>query len=155
MDSCNAAFQAFQEIMPAIARAHVESTLPLSLLQEFKSAEKNGGIWKGDVIHTSLFQYWKGSTVGEKDKAKRLSKVAQNIPTLPNPITPLLRTENRMNSITSKECVSIKFHQCNLPVKFNTFTCPFSLLLNSWIYSESESLTQKKNWLRPKSIPQT
>jgi len=58
--------QAFQEIMPAIARAHVESTLPLSLLQEFESAEKNGGIWKGEVIHTSLFKYWKGSFVGKK-----------------------------------------------------------------------------------------
>jgi len=104
VDSCNAAFQAFQEIMPAIARAHVESTLPFSLLQEFESAEKDGGIWKGEVIHTSLFKYWKGLFVGKKD---RLSKVAQTISSLPNPIIPLLRTENRINSITSKECVSM------------------------------------------------
>jgi hypothetical protein len=90
--------------MPAIAKAHVESTIPLSLLQEFKSAERDRGIWKGEVIHTSLFKYWKGSLVEKQD---RCSEVAQTIPGLPNPITPLLRKGNRMNLITSKECVSI------------------------------------------------
>jgi hypothetical protein len=42
--------------MPAIARAHVELTILLSLLQEFNSAERGGGLWKGEVIHTSLFK---------------------------------------------------------------------------------------------------
>jgi|688.fasta_scaffold70161_5 hypothetical protein len=104
LDSSNIAFRAFQDIMPAIARAHVESTIPLSLLQEFRSAERCGGIWKGEVIHTSLFKYWKGSHVEKQDRS---SKVAQTIPALPNPITPLLRKGFQMNSLTSKDCVSI------------------------------------------------
>jgi hypothetical protein len=104
VDSCNTVFRACQDIMPAIAKAYVESTIPLSLLQEFKSAERDRGIWKGEVIHTSLFKYWKGSLVEKQD---RCSEVAQTIPGLPNPITPLLRKGNRMNLITSKECVSI------------------------------------------------
>jgi hypothetical protein len=74
------------------------------LLQEYKSAERGGGIWKGEVIHTSLFKYWKGSLFGKQDRS---SKVAQTIPALPNTINTLPRKGNRMNSLTSKECVSI------------------------------------------------
>jgi hypothetical protein len=37
------------------------------LLQEFKSAERGRGIWKGEVIHVSLFKYWKGSLVEKQD----------------------------------------------------------------------------------------
>jgi hypothetical protein len=59
-------------------------------------------IWKGEV--TSLFKYWEGSLVENQDRS---SKVAQTIPALPNPITKLLRKENLMNPLTSKECVSI------------------------------------------------
>jgi hypothetical protein len=66
--------------------------------------------------------------------------VAQTIPALPNPITLLLRKENLMNPLTSKEWLSILFHLSNLPVKYNTLSYE---ILNSWIYSESESLTQR------------
>ena len=103
LQSSKAAFQIFKDIMPAIARAHVETTIPSSLLQEFKSAESKGGVWKGEVTHTPLFEYWRGSFAKKSDRS---SQVAQTIPPLPNPITPLLRTGTRIHSITSKECVS-------------------------------------------------
>jgi hypothetical protein len=57
----------------------------MSLLQEFNSAERGGGLWKGEVIHTYLFKYWKGSLIEKQDRS---SKVAQTIPALPYPITP-------------------------------------------------------------------
>jgi hypothetical protein len=90
VDSFKIAFLAFQGIMPAIARTHVELTILLSLLQEFNSAERGGGLWKGEVIHASLFKYWKGSLIEKQDRS---SKVAQTIPALPYPITPLLSKE--------------------------------------------------------------
>jgi hypothetical protein len=100
VDSCKIAFWALQDIMPAIARTHVESTILFSLLQQFKSTERVGGIWKGEVIHASLFKYWKGSLVENQDRS---SKVAQTIPALPNHITLLLRKEILINPLTSKE----------------------------------------------------
>jgi hypothetical protein len=90
VDSFRIAFLAFQGIMPTIARTHVELTILLSLLQEFNSAERGGGLWKGEVIHTYLFKYWKGSLIEKQDRS---SKVAQTIPALPYPITALLSKE--------------------------------------------------------------
>ena len=81
LQSSKAAFQIFKDIMPAIARAHVETTIPSSLLQEFKSAESKGGVWKGEVTHTPLFEYWRGSFAKKSDRS---SQVAQTIPPLPN-----------------------------------------------------------------------
>jgi hypothetical protein len=42
------------------------------------------------MIHASLFNYWKGSLIEKQDRS---SKVAQTIPALPYPITPLLSKE--------------------------------------------------------------
>ncbi|EFX65656.1 hypothetical protein DAPPUDRAFT_117099 [Daphnia pulex] len=49
VDSFKIAFLAFQGIMPAIARTHVELTILLFLLQEFNSAERGGGLWKREL----------------------------------------------------------------------------------------------------------
>ncbi len=98
------AFRAFQEAMPPIARAHMESTIPQALLDEFRICRNSGGIWKGAVQHTSLFNYWGKFFDGNSENL--LLKVAKALPPLPNPITPLLRKEVRIHAITSKESVS-------------------------------------------------
>jgi hypothetical protein len=98
------AFTVFQKAMPPIARAHMESTIPQALLDEFRFCRNSGGIWKGAVHHTSLFNYWK--KFFDVNSENLLLKVAKALPPLPNPITPLLRKEVRINAITSKESVS-------------------------------------------------
>jgi hypothetical protein len=98
------AFRVFREAMPPIARAHMESTIPQALLDEFRICRSSGGIWKGAVHHTSLFNYWKKFFDGASENL--LVKVSKALPPLPNPITPLLRKEVRINAITSKESVS-------------------------------------------------
>ena len=83
---------------------HLQASISLEDLNLFNTAKQSGGVWKGDLEKTALFDYWM-SFFNTNIKSRNSEDLAVQLPPFPNTVAPKKRDTIHIHAITSEESV--------------------------------------------------